>query len=99
MRIMIGSKRTLTIPKRYCADLDEHTIFEVTRRDDGVIELVPVGTADPDQAWYWTERWQEMEREANEDYAAGRFKVFDDAESFLADLETFAADENPKTPG
>ncbi len=51
-----------------------------------MIELQPKDI-DPDQAWFWTERWQQMEREADEDIAAGRVKVFDDAESFLAELE------------
>ena len=41
MRIMIGPKRTLTIPKRLAGDLDEHTVFEITPRADGVIELNP----------------------------------------------------------
>jgi len=42
------------------------------------------------QEWFWTERWQRMEREADEDFAAGRYKTFDDVESFLADLDTSA---------
>jgi hypothetical protein len=29
-----------------------------------------------------------MEREADADYALGRFKTFDDVEAFLADLES-----------
>jgi hypothetical protein len=28
--------------------------------------------ADPEQAWFWTREWQEREREANDDLAAGR---------------------------
>lgn len=31
-------------------------------------------------------RWQQMEREADEDIAAGRVARFDDLESFIADL-------------
>ncbi len=29
-------------------------------------------TIDPDQAWFWSERWQEMERDAQADIEAGR---------------------------
>jgi len=32
------------------------------------------------------------EREAQDDLAAGRFRTFDDAEGFIADLESLAAD-------
>ncbi len=39
------------------------------------------------QGWFWTEQWQRMERESDESYAAGRYKTFDDVESFLADLD------------
>ncbi len=53
-----------------------------------MIELRPKDI-DPDQAWFWTERWQQMEREADEDIAAGRVKVFDDAESFLEHLDSY----------
>jgi len=46
----------------------------------------PTGVS-PSQAWFWTPKWQQMEREADDDIAAGRVKTFDDMESFLADLE------------
>lgn len=42
---------------------------------------------DPDQWWFWTEKWQQMEREADEDIAAGNFIRFESGEEFLAYLE------------
>lgn len=40
-----------------------------------------------DQAWYWTERWQAGEREADADKAAGRVsRAYDSAEDMLRDL-------------
>jgi hypothetical protein len=41
----------------------------------------------PDQAWFWTRSWQAGEREADADYAAGRFRAHDSTEAFLAALE------------
>ncbi len=41
---------------------------------------------DPDQAWYWTPEWQEKERQADEDKAAGRFKEYSSMDDFIADL-------------
>ena len=35
---------------------------EVVERDDGVIELHPTVPVPADQAWFWTQRWQKMER-------------------------------------
>jgi hypothetical protein len=40
-----------------------------------------------DQAWYWTPEWQEGECEAAADLAAGRTRVFQSDEEFLASLE------------
>ena len=36
---------------------------------------------DKEQAWFWSERWQQGEKEATEDIIAGRIHEFLDAES------------------
>ena len=82
----------ITIPKGLREQAPATELYEVTLREDGVFELRPRPEIDPDQAWFWTPKWQQMEREADEDYAAGRWKRFDDMESFLADLEAGAAE-------
>ena len=38
--------------------------------------------------WFWSEGHQRAEREAEDDLIAGRYRDFDDAESFLVDLES-----------
>jgi hypothetical protein len=48
----------------------------------------PGGSGVTSQSWFWTDRWQRMECEADVDIAAGRVAEFDDVEGFLADLET-----------
>jgi AbrB family looped-hinge helix DNA binding protein len=44
----------------------------------------------PDQAWFWTERWQKMEREVDEDIAAGRILEFDSVEQAIKYLNNAA---------
>jgi hypothetical protein len=45
------------------------------------------GLIDPDQRYWWTEEWQEGEREAERDIEAGRTSVpFEKAEDILAHL-------------
>lgn len=83
--VQMNERGTVTIPKE--ARDGAVGLYEVVRRDDGVIELRPKIAVDASQAWFWTERWQAMEREADEDYAAGRYKTFDGVESFLDDLD------------
>ncbi len=87
MVVILGLDGSVLLPKEIREDLDANALFEVEQRPDGVIEFRPYGTADPDQRWFWSERWQQMEREADDDYAAGRWKRFDDVESFLAELD------------
>lgn len=84
--LKMDRRGTVTIPKDVRQGFKEDTLFEVVRREDGVIELRPQATVDASQRWFWTERWQRMEHEADADIAAGRYKVFDDVEGFLAAL-------------
>lgn len=65
----------VTIPKsiRDELHLEEGDYVEVVRGQDGIL-LRPkkVKLIDPDQAYYWTESWQEHERRADEDIKEGR---------------------------
>jgi antitoxin MazE len=58
--------------------------FEIV---DGRIVISPKLVIDPEQAWFWTKRWQQMEREADEDVASGRVRQFDSIEALLTDLD------------
>lgn len=86
----VGQPRVDHLPadvrRRYHLD-EPGAQVEVVGRPDGVIELHPVLPHRADQAWFWTERWQAMEREVDEDIAAGRVETFDSAEEFIADLD------------
>ena len=53
----------------------------------GQIVVEPVGVIDPEQAWFWTERWQNMEREVQADIDAGRVKSFDSMDDFTKYLQ------------
>lgn len=86
-QISPGQDNTLELPQGLCIGLDEGILFTILQRPDRVIELRLNEPPDPTQQWYWTDRWQQMEREADEDYAAGRYKRFDNVEDFLAYLD------------
>lgn len=61
--------------------------LEVTERPDGVFELRATLPIPADEAWFWADRWQSMEREADEDIAAGRVTTFEDVDEFIRHLE------------
>ena len=59
---------------------------EVIERE-GEIVLRPHVAVPADQVWFWTERWQQMEREADDAIAARRVTVNDDVDDLLANLD------------
>lgn len=88
--LQIRSNGQITLPAsvRRQANLQEGDALEVIIDDEGTIRLVPQVLVDRSQAYFWTERWQEGERETDEDLRAGRYKDFDDIESLLEELES-----------
>lgn len=52
-----------------------------------LLEEITDGRIDPEQAWFWTREWQEREREADEDLAAGRSTRFESDDEFLTALD------------
>lgn len=44
---------------------------------------------DDDQAWYWTDAWQEAEREADENLLNGDYDVFKPLDDFVNDFLAF----------
>ncbi len=90
--LKMDQQGSVTIPASLRDGLNGDSAIEAVRREDGVIELRPRPDIDPDQAWFWTEKWQRMEREVDEAVAAGRVQRFDDVESFLGYLDSLDAD-------
>ncbi len=60
----------------------------LVEREDGVIELHPLVAIPADQIWFWSDRWQRMERAADADVAAGRTVVTDGPDEFLDELDS-----------
>ncbi len=87
MVVKMTRRGTITLPKDVRKGMDEEALFDVVRREDGVIELRPRITIDASQAWFWTERWQRMEREADEAIARSEVHGAMTGEEFLEELE------------
>jgi len=86
--IIIRGKGQLTIPAeiRAAAHLEEGDPLEVELVPEGIL-LRPRKVIDATQAWFWTAAWQAGEREAADDLAAGRGRVFESADEFLESLD------------
>jgi len=79
----------LTLPaevrKRARAAPGDLFVAEVTTPD--VIVLRRQRLVDASQEYFWSERWQEGEREAEEDIRRGRVKRFTSAKALITDLK------------
>lgn len=64
---------------------------EITERDDGVLELRPSLPVPADQRWFWSDRWQEREREVDDHVARHRVTVHDDGDALLEHLDQLDA--------
>ena len=85
---VVRNKGQITIPSdiRKAACLVEGDPIEVEIVADGIL-LRPRKVIDATQAWFWAPTWQAGEREAAEDIAAGRGRVFTTADDFVASLD------------
>lgn len=83
---------TITLPKDVRPNQEGEVLFNVVRREDGVIELHPQVTVDANKAWFWGDRWQAMEREVQASYDRGDFQRHGSGEKFLAHLKKLATE-------
>lgn len=86
--IKVREKGQVTLPAfiRKSLDLKKGSIVLVKIVDNTVV-LVPQRTIDKDQIWFWTERWQKLEAEAEKDIRTGRVKTFDSVEELFDEIE------------
>ena len=93
--VSVQSRGTIALPAdlRRRLHLDEPGApVRIIEHEDGKLEMQPLLSIPADQAWFWTERWQAMEREADEDIAAGRVSRGMDVDEFVEYLRQAAGD-------
>ncbi len=84
--VTVQARGTIALPagvrKRHRLD-EPGAQVEVVEREDGVIELHPNLPVPASQAWFWTEEWQEGEREVDEHIARGELTTFDSVDELV----------------
>jgi AbrB family looped-hinge helix DNA binding protein len=96
--IQVRKKAQLTIPQsiRQKLGIEEGDFLDVRVRS-GEIVLKVKKLIDKEQAWFWTNRWHQGEKEAEEDIRAGRVHRFPDSKSTVAFLHRQAKNMPIKT--
>ncbi|MCJ7514203.1 MAG: AbrB/MazE/SpoVT family DNA-binding domain-containing protein [Anaerolineales bacterium] len=77
---------TLPAAVRRAVGIEEGDLVAVTIEGD-TITLVPKKLVDKSQAYFWSDAWQQAEREASEDITQGRVRSFNDVEALIAALD------------
>lgn len=77
---------TLPASVRKRLGIEEGDLVEIEIEDEKAV-LMPKKLVDKSQAYFWTRKWQEGEREADEDIKAGRTKTFDKVDGLINDLD------------
>ena len=85
--VQVRKKAQVTLPQSVRQELgiEEGDYLDIQVRS-GEIVLKVKKLVDKEQAWFWTRRWQEGEKEAEEDIRAGRvhgFETFEEGIDFL----------------
>ena len=73
--IKMDAQGRLVLPQSIRGASKKEKYYNCIQKKGGRIELVPVVmmiTADDPQAYFWTKRWQEGEKRADEDIKRGR---------------------------
>ncbi|TET42071.1 MAG: AbrB/MazE/SpoVT family DNA-binding domain-containing protein [Dehalococcoidia bacterium] len=78
-----GEQQVLLKAKRKIDRIREDILHSEGLSPEEIKIATKVGLIDPDQAWWWTEEWQEGEREAEKSELVG---PFDSAEELIKSL-------------
>lgn len=86
--LQVRSNGQITLPAtvRNKANLKEGDLLEVVVEADGTVRLVPQIAVERSQAYFWTRRWQDGERKADDDLIDGRYRDFAGMDDLIADL-------------
>ncbi|WDZ90273.1 AbrB/MazE/SpoVT family DNA-binding domain-containing protein [Nocardiopsis sp. HUAS JQ3] len=88
-RAVMRRKNQVTLPREIAEALHirEGDEVEFAIAENGQVTLRGMTSVPADQTWFWDRDWQQGEREASEQIAAGLTEEFEDAESMFDALE------------
>lgn len=96
--IRVRKKSQITLPPsvKKSLGIEEGDYLDIQIRK-GEIVLKAKKLIDKNQSWFWTNRWQQGEKEAEEDIQAGRVQSFAGAEEAISFLKKQVGKKTSKT--
>jgi AbrB family looped-hinge helix DNA binding protein len=92
----LRNKGQVTVPQeiRNLLGVEEGDDLLFYTDEAGRIVVSRAQIIDPDQAWFWKNRWQRMEQEAQADLEAGRIVEYSNIAEALAALDEIPAGQD-----
>ncbi len=89
MITQLRNRSQVTLPSEIVKKmrLQEGDKLEIIMEEDKII-IKPVLVIDRSQSWFWSKRWQEMEKEADEDIKHGRVHKAKNVEELIEKLDS-----------
>ena len=96
--VQVRKKAQVTLPQSVRQELgiEEGDFLDIQVRS-GEIVLKVKKLVDKEQAWFWTNRWQQGEKEAEEDIRAGQVHNFPDVKKAVVFLHKQAGKKPTKS--
>lgn len=86
-RVRAKGQVTMPAPIRAALGADEGDDLLFSIANDSSVIITASKTIPAEQAWFWNERWQKMEREAQADIDAGRVVHFTSVDEAVKALD------------
>ena len=85
----VRPKGQVTLPSeiRNLLGLNEGDDLAFSLNEQGQVIITRLEVIPPDQAWFWTEQWQKVERDAQADIDAGRVHRYANIDEAVSALE------------
>lgn len=85
----VRPKGQVTLPSeiRNLLGLNEGDDLAFSLNEQGQVIITRLEVIPPDQAWFWTEQWQKVERDAQADIDAGRVHRYANIDETVSALE------------
>jgi AbrB family looped-hinge helix DNA binding protein len=86
--VRLRARGQVTLPRFIREKLHlEDGCLVLVKAVDQTIVLIPQEIVDKEQAWFWKEKWQKLEAEAEKDIRQGRVKSFNSVEELFNEIE------------
>ena len=85
-RVRTRGQITVPGPIRDLLEVEEGDELAFYLNQEGQIVIERLQVIPPEQAWFWTQRWQNAEHQVQEELSSGEYKDFKTIDEFIDDL-------------